>query len=115
MAAYRQSLGLSVEQMAQKIGVGRHLLEMIENGSVTHPDIAKQIGEGYGLTEDEYQELIPPNRRVGGEEYDPEKFKMEARFNRNRVPIGHADCSEIDKYTHDCFLKIKKKKNRRKR
>ena len=111
----REKEGLTLETMATRCGVGRHLLEIIENGGVTHPDIAKQIGEGYGLTEKEWTELIPPNRRKGDSQYDPDKFNRESRIDRRRVPIRHAESNEADRYLHDHFLKVKKRENHRKR
>ena len=44
MVHKRKELGLSAKEMAlQKYGISEVLLKMIENGAVTHPEIAKKI------------------------------------------------------------------------
>lgn len=71
----RKSLGLSAKEMAlYHYGISTVLLKMIENGAVTHPEIAKKIQRVLKLTDLQTEELIPLNRRPHGGDYDPNRY-----------------------------------------
>lgn len=74
MVKIRTDAGITVHNMAKMIGMGAHLLEMIELGWVTHPKIAKKIGAIYKLTPIETEALMPVCRRVHGGDYEPNRY-----------------------------------------
>lgn len=74
MKAYRKRKRYSIKDMSILCGVSETLLKMVENGLVTHPKLAKQIGEAYKLDEAEIYQLMPENYRPGAK-YDPDKYK----------------------------------------
>jgi len=43
----------TIEAAARALGVSPRLIEWLEGGSVTAPEIAKRIGKGLGLTPDQ--------------------------------------------------------------
>lgn len=69
----RIDLGLTLRAAAKKLQISESLLDMIENGRVTHPNIAKRIQKLYKLTDEEYYQLIPENYRPG-DKYEPTKY-----------------------------------------
>lgn len=75
MKKIREEKGLTRDEMADRCGISEVLLAIVENGRVTHPNIAERIRLEYGLTELEAEELIPYNRREHGGDYDPDRYK----------------------------------------
>lgn len=69
----RIELGLTLRAAAEKIDISEALLSLVENGHVTHPNIAKRIKRYYKLTNEEYYQLIPENYRPG-DKYEPTKY-----------------------------------------
>lgn len=67
----RTKFGITLKQVAKRIGVSEALLSMVEAGHVTHPKIARKIGQYYKLTELETEELMPKCRRPHDPAYDP--------------------------------------------
>ena len=96
MKAYRLQHGYSFERMSWRAGTSEVLLRMVENGNVTHPKIAKQIGRAYELDEEDIYELIPENYRPG-EHYDPEKY-VEFVPDSKYMVIGKTSQDEADYY-----------------
>ena len=62
MHSWRVENDKTLESLSVETGVSSTLLAMIENGGVTHPEIAKRIAKAYGLTKEETLELIPKER-----------------------------------------------------
>lgn len=63
----RKALGLTRHEMAQRCDCSERLLEILEIGSVcdiTHPNIAARIAVEYGLTLDEYNQIVHESRRA---------------------------------------------------
>ena len=83
MVDYRNARQLDPELIARKLDISPGLLEMIESGDVTHPNIALRIQEFYGLSETETEELMPRNHRKGDADYDPDKFKLPEPTNKS--------------------------------
>lgn len=79
-----------MESLAKRIGISKNLLEMVENGGVTHPKIARIIGEVYGLEEKDILELSP----VKSQEDKPSTKWTDFKIVSNPV-------QEIDTYIHD--------------
>lgn len=102
MINYRKENGLSYKVLSAKSGVSGYLLEMVENGHVTHPSIAEKIMKAYKLTQEDIKELIPPNH-IKGENYDPDKYKVPEVDILAKKPRPKL-ASEIDKYLHDRSL-----------
>ena len=77
MVHMRKQFGLSAKEMAlQRYGISEVLLKMIENGAVTHPEIAKKIQNVLGLTDIQTEELLPVHRRPHGGDYDPDRYAI---------------------------------------
>lgn len=102
MIKYRKENNLSYKILSVKSGVNRYLLEMVENGHVTHPAIAEKICKVYKLSKEDLLELIPSNH-VPGENYDPDKFKPlnVDKFGKTPRP---KQALEIDKYLYERSL-----------
>lgn len=61
----REALGLTRGEMAQMCYCSEKLLWMLENGrDITHPGIVAWIALRYGLTVDEFNDLVAEKRRV---------------------------------------------------
>lgn len=54
----REKMGLTLRQMAKLCKCSVGLLEMVEDGAITHPHIASRIAARYNLSVDEYNDLI---------------------------------------------------------
>ena len=78
MKDYRRKHGYSIETMSRKSGVSTTLLKMVENGLVTHPNIAKTIAMIYELDEGDAYELMPAIHRPDNPEFDPDRYKERA-------------------------------------
>lgn len=100
--------------MSIRSGISEALLDLIENGGVTHPDIARRFVEAYEFPEDCIEELIPRNYRKSGGEYDPDRYRrMENVDGKSIFVITHKDMTEADIYASEQHLKIQKKKARK--
>lgn len=51
------------------------LMDILEEGGVTHPKLAKKIGKIYGMTGAEIESMMPVNYRKHGKQYDPDRYK----------------------------------------
>ena len=114
MIDWRKKHDLTLEHISRASGVSKNLLELVENGSVTHPDIARQIGEAYCLSEDDILELMPKNRRSGREGYDPDKYKLPPSHNGKRMKIVSNPVSVIDLYARENSTRIERRYRRSK-
>ena len=85
MMDFRRNFGLSRKDMAVLSCCSEGLLAGVERGDVTHPIIAHRIGEAYGLTEIETEELMPLCKRIHGGNYEPDKYV--ALVDRDPSPI----------------------------
>lgn len=80
---YRKKTGLPISVLAKRVGVSASVISIVEKGGVTHPTFAKKIQLYYGLTDEEYLEIIPENHREG----DPNRYKEATiKFNPKIVP-----------------------------
>lgn len=59
---------------AQALNMSIGLLDMIKEGEVTHPNIARRIGLYFGLSDEETEELMPEIHRPSSPNYEPDKF-----------------------------------------
>lgn len=77
MIEFRKKRCLTFETMAKVCKVSKTLLSMIEASEdvVTHPNIARRIGEKYRLTEAQIEGMMPENYRPSSPEYDPNKYR----------------------------------------
>lgn len=91
MVAWREESGLDRKWMAKRIGCSKDLLGMVELGEVTHPAIARRIGEAYHLTELETEELMPKNHRPHGGDYEPDRYQ--SVYDRHPVCIPAGICA----------------------
>lgn len=71
MLDFRKITGLPISVIAKRAGVSASVISVVEKGGVTHPKLAKKIQLYYGLTDEEYLEIVPENHRDG----DPNRFK----------------------------------------
>lgn len=78
MVDYRNDHNITVPQMSRKLGISGQLLDILERGGVTHPNIVKRIQKVYGFTDDEVIMLLPKNRRPGHPEFDPDHYVLQA-------------------------------------
>ena len=74
MVSYRNKLHLDIKTMAKAAGTIEWIVREVEEGGVTHCAIARRIADVYKLTNEEYELLIPVNRRPNGGHYDPDAF-----------------------------------------
>ena len=74
MVDYRNDHNLTIGDMSRKLRISGQLLDILERGGVTHPNIVKRIQDVYEFTEDEVEMLLPKCRRPGDPEYDPEHY-----------------------------------------
>ena len=86
MKDFRKEHHLSVEQMARKCKITPLLLRMVEHQDTTVPSIVARIQKQYGLSDLEAEELLAPNRRPHGEDYDPHRYEP-LDFEYQRLPI----------------------------
>lgn len=100
--------------MATRSGISESLLDLIENGGVTHPDIARRFVTAYEFPEDAIEELIPRNYRKGTDEYDPDRYRrMENVDGKETFRIVHKRLSEADIYVSEQQREIQKKHARK--
>ena len=74
MKKWREERQLDYDDISKMIDVGSHLIEMIEQGHVTHPIIARKMQKLYSLTDLEMEELLPENKREHSHEYEPDRY-----------------------------------------
>lgn len=74
MKEYRESARLTKKQAAEVCGVSEDVYKIVENGGVTHPNLAAKIGEAMGLSELQTEELMPENHRPHSDKYEPDKY-----------------------------------------
>lgn len=70
MLDFRKITKIPVREIAKRAGVSPAVISLVEKGGVTHPKLARKIQIYYGLTEEEYLEIIPDNHREG----DPNRY-----------------------------------------
>lgn len=87
MKQTRLDMHMTFKDMSRLSGASPLLLERIEEGFVTHPDIARRVGSAYGLTEQETEELMPEIHRRSSPNYDPNKYVLEPEYNDKGVLI----------------------------
>lgn len=75
MKNYRQWKRFSLEDMADICGISETLLQIIEDGGVTHPKIAERIKKAYKLTDIQAEQLVPEIHRPSSPNYNPDKYK----------------------------------------
>lgn len=75
MAEYRNRMGYTIRDMARKAKTSTTIIKMVEEGEVTHPNIARRIGEAYRLTEKQTWDLMPEIHRPDSPRYDPDHYK----------------------------------------
>lgn len=79
MIAFRKKYNDDYDLLSRKCNVSARLIEMIENGHVTHLNIVERIRKVYHLTNLEAEELLPINRRKHGGDYDPDRYFVPER------------------------------------
>ena len=90
------------------------LLDLIENGGVTHPDIARRFVKAYEFPEDAVEELIPRNYREGTDDYDPDRYRrMENVDGKQDFIITHKNMTEADIYIAEHQKDMKRRHSRR--
>lgn len=109
MIAWREGLGLTLKDLSKRSGVSIGLLELIENGGVTHPDIAARICEVYELPQEYAQEFIPKHRRQNTEDYDPDKYKQYEDINGVNFRIWHRKWDEGANYAMDMRENVRRR------
>lgn len=106
MIDYRNEHYITLTKMARRLRISEELLDIIERGGVTHPNIVERIKTEYGFTEAEANELLPTIRRPGHPDYDPERFVVEINPNMLGVMPRQDD---IERYvTENNYRQAKK-------
>lgn len=72
--ATRKKMKVTQKGMAKLLHISQWLLDTIESGGVTHPNIVKRIQDMCGLTNRQAEELLPLCRRPHGGSYDPDRY-----------------------------------------
>lgn len=62
MIAARRERQLSRNALAKIVECSETIIDIVENGGVTHPNIARRIGRVLGFTEAQTEQLMPPPR-----------------------------------------------------
>lgn len=101
MIDYRNEHYITLAKMANRLRISEELLDIIEGGGVTHPNIVERIMKEYELTSLEVNELLPTVRRPGHPDYDPNRYVVEVNPN-NFGLMPKQD--EIERYVveHNC-------------
>lgn len=100
MKEYRKQNDISLKTMSKLTGVSSGLLALVEDTYVTHPDIARKIQKGYGLTDLETEMLMPEIHRKSSDKYEPNKFKIEISNNSPMV-IPYHEPKEMEMYINE--------------
>ena len=61
MREWRKKNDKTLQSLSIETGISMSLLETIEEGGVTHPEIAKRIAKAYELSDEEAKLLMPKN------------------------------------------------------
>ena len=111
MVAWREKEGLTLKQMSLRSGISVRLLELIEGGGVTHPDIARRFVAAYEFPEEYIQQIIPKNYRKDSDEYDPDRYRrMENVDGKDMFRIYPKKLDEADIYVAEHQKELRKKK-----
>ncbi len=71
----RETLQADKQTIANLLGASVMLMDILEEGGVTHPKLARKIGKIYGMTGAEIESMMPVNYRKHGKQYDPDRYK----------------------------------------
>ena len=71
----RETLQADKQTIANMLGVSVMLMDILEEGGVTHPKLAEKIGKVYKMSNSEIEAMIPVNYRKHGKQYDPDRYK----------------------------------------
>lgn len=71
----RESFEADKQIIANLLGVSVMLMDILEEGGVTHPKLAEKIGKIYKMSNSEIESMMPANYRKHGKKYDPDKYK----------------------------------------
>lgn len=71
----RETFQADKQIIANMLGVSVMLMDILEEGGVTHPKLAKKIGKIYKMTNSEIEAMMPENYRKHSKKYDPDKYK----------------------------------------
>jgi len=82
MRKYREKVGASQRQMAIRANCDLRIIEILENGGVTHPNIAKRVAAAYKLGKRDAEKLHPTAKQH--EEAVAESIRYAERY-------GHMD------------------------
>lgn len=100
--------------MSTRSGISESLLDLLESGGVTHPDIAKRFVTAYGFPEECIDELIPRNYRKGTEEYNPDRYRiMENVDGKGMIIFRNKKLTEADIYVAEHQKEMQKKHSKR--
>lgn len=88
MIAWRKKRNLPLDVMSKNCGVSVEILNLVEQGGITHPKLVNKIRKVYKLTEREAEELMPENYRKSSSKYDPDLYKVnEVPFAKSLPPL----------------------------
>lgn len=114
MKKYRIRHGYSIKDMSVKSGASVMLLKMLENGHVTHPKIAEQVGKAYELTREETESLMPAIHRPNDPAYEPDKYKERADGEGwKKIHFGPTKTEIVDVYIAEHAKKMKQDRLKR--
>lgn len=114
MKKWREENGITLKQMSTRSGISESLLSLIEEGGVTHPDIAKIFVSAYGFPEECVEEIIPKNYRKSDEEYDPNRYRRTENVDgKNKFVIVNKIPKEIDIYIAEHQKEMRRKHSKR--
>lgn len=114
MKQWREESGITLKQMSTRSGISVSLLDLIENGGVTHPDIARRFVKAYEFPEETIEELIPRNYRKGSDEYDPDRYRRMENVDGNMDFLKiRKKPQEIDIYIAEHQKDMQRKHSRR--
>lgn len=71
----REAFQTDKQTIANMVGVSVMLMDILEEGGVTHPKLAKKIGKIYKMSNYEIEAMMPVNYRKHGKQYDPDRYK----------------------------------------
>lgn len=71
----RETFQTDKQVIANMLEVSVMLMNILEEGGVTHPKLAEKIGKIYKMSNSEIEAMMPANYRKHGKKYDPDKYK----------------------------------------
>lgn len=80
MVQARKRLSLTRNALARIVEVNEVLIDIVENGGVTAPGIARRIGRVLGFSEEQIAQLTPPPRPPEAEMYNEGRISSMARI-----------------------------------